>query len=96
MPGKRNFIGFNKLEDLVLTDRVKAAVIIHENQIYLCLKGLVKVEDLRRFLGKVKPVCLFHSGAFLLQTAHQGTEFKTGKPDQAKVFVLPTAIRISS
>jgi 1,4-dihydroxy-6-naphthoate synthase len=34
------------LEDLVLNEKVKAAVIIHENRFTYASKGLVKVEDL--------------------------------------------------
>jgi len=47
-PDARNkeFHRFNELEELVLDEKVKAAVIIHENRFTYASKGLVKVEDL--------------------------------------------------
>jgi 1,4-dihydroxy-6-naphthoate synthase len=43
---QKEFHRFNILEELVLEDQVKAAVIIHENRFTYASKGLVKVEDL--------------------------------------------------
>jgi len=43
---QKEFHRFNTLEDLVLADKVKGAVIIHENRFTYASKDLVKVEDL--------------------------------------------------
>jgi len=43
---KKEFHRFNTLEDLLLEDKVRAAVIIHENRFTYASKGLVKIEDL--------------------------------------------------
>jgi 1,4-dihydroxy-6-naphthoate synthase len=47
-PDARNkvFHRFDQLEDLVLNEKVKAAVIIHENRFTYASRGLVKIEDL--------------------------------------------------
>ena len=43
---RKEFHRFDTLEDLVLENKVKAAVIIHENRFTYASKGLVKIEDL--------------------------------------------------
>jgi 1,4-dihydroxy-6-naphthoate synthase len=43
---QKTFHRFNILEKMVLEDKLKAAVIIHENRFTYASKGLVKVEDL--------------------------------------------------
>lgn len=43
---QKSFHRFNELEDLLLEDKLKAAVIIHENRFTYASKGLVKIEDL--------------------------------------------------
>ena len=42
----KEFHRFDKLENLLLEEKVKAAVIIHENRFTYANKGLIKIEDL--------------------------------------------------